>query len=64
LALTRLQDCVAGLPYIAAIKYLVERRGLVAARTRPPQPLLDAEQRATLDRRLAAHEDLAPWLGP
>jgi 4-hydroxy-tetrahydrodipicolinate synthase len=64
LALTRLQDCVAGLPYIAAIKHLVERRGLVAGRTRPPQPLLDAEQRATLDRRLAAHEDLAPWLGP
>jgi 4-hydroxy-tetrahydrodipicolinate synthase len=64
LALTRLQDCVAGLPYIAAIKHLVERRGLVAGRTRPPQPLLDDEQRATLDRRLAAHEDLAPWLAP
>jgi len=64
LALTRLQDCVAGLPYIAAIKHLVERRGLPAGRTRPPQPLLDDEQRATLDRRLAAHEDLAPWLGP
>lgn len=64
LALTRLQDCVAGLPYIAAIKYLVERRGLPAGRTRLPQPVLDAEQRATLDRRLAAHEDLASWLGP
>jgi dihydrodipicolinate synthase/N-acetylneuraminate lyase len=63
LALTRLQECVAGLPYVAAIKHLVERRGLPAGRCRPPQPVLDDGQRATLDRRLAAHEDLASWLG-
>jgi 4-hydroxy-tetrahydrodipicolinate synthase len=62
LALTRLQDCLAGLPYIAAIKHLVERRGLPAGQSRPPQPALDAEQAATLDRRLAAQEDLGPWL--
>jgi hypothetical protein len=30
---------------------------------RPPQPTLDAEQAATLDRRLAAHQGLGPWLG-
>ena len=63
LALTSLQDCVAGLPYIAAIRYLVERRGLPAGQSRPPQAVLDAGPRATLDRRLAAHEHLAPWLG-
>jgi 4-hydroxy-tetrahydrodipicolinate synthase len=63
LALTSLQECVAGLPYIAAIRYLVERRGLAAGQSRPPQAVLDAGQRATLDRRLAAHEQLAPWLG-
>ncbi|HZD73080.1 MAG TPA: dihydrodipicolinate synthase family protein [Actinomycetota bacterium] len=63
LVLTRLQDCLAGLPYIAAIKYLVGRRGLPAGHSRPPLSTLDAEQAATLDRRLAVHEDLGPWLG-
>lgn len=63
LALTRLQDCLAGLPYIAAIKHLVERRGLPGGQSRPPQPTLDAGQAATIDRRLAVHEDLGPWLG-
>jgi dihydrodipicolinate synthase/N-acetylneuraminate lyase len=62
LVLTRLQGCVAGLPYIAAIKHLVERRGLPAGQSRPPQPALDVEQAATLDRRLAAQEDLGAWL--
>jgi 4-hydroxy-tetrahydrodipicolinate synthase len=62
LVLTRLQDCVAGLPYIAAIKYLVERRGLPAGQSRPPQSVLTAEQAAVLDRRIAASEDLGPWL--
>ena len=62
LALTTLQDCLAGLPYIAAIKYLVERRGLAAGQSRPPQPALDAGQAATLDRRLGAREELRPWL--
>jgi 4-hydroxy-tetrahydrodipicolinate synthase len=63
LALTRLQACVDGLPYIAAIKHLVERRGLPARQSRPPQALLDTEQRATLDQRLAADEELVAWLG-
>jgi dihydrodipicolinate synthase/N-acetylneuraminate lyase len=62
LALTRLQACLDGLPYIAAIKHLVERRGPGPGQSRPPQALLDAGQRATLDRRLAADEELGAWL--
>jgi 4-hydroxy-tetrahydrodipicolinate synthase len=62
LILTRLQSCVAGLPYVAAIKHLVECRGLRGGQSRPPQQTLTAEQAATLDRRLAAQEDLRPWL--
>jgi dihydrodipicolinate synthase/N-acetylneuraminate lyase len=60
--LTRLQRCLAGLPYVAAIKHLVGRRGLPGGASRPPQSELTAEQAELLDGRLDAAEDVKAWL--
>jgi len=62
--LNKLHTSLDGLPFVGAVKYLVERRGFPAGETRAPQPLLDAEQSAALERRLEAAEDLGPWLEP
>lgn len=64
LTLARLREAMAGLPSVGAVKYLVERRGLPAGATRAPQPSLGPEQAAALEGRLAALEELAPWLEP
>ncbi|HXF56896.1 MAG TPA: dihydrodipicolinate synthase family protein [Actinomycetota bacterium] len=62
--LARLKEAMAGLPSVGAVKYLVERRGLPAGATRAPLPALGPKQAAALEERLAALDDLAPWLEP
>jgi 4-hydroxy-tetrahydrodipicolinate synthase len=62
LTLTRLQQCLAGVPYIAAVKHLVVRRGLPGGAGRPPQPDLAEEERARLNGWLDAAEDVKAWL--
>ena len=37
-ALIRLQGCLEGIPYVAGVKHLVERRGHPGRATRAPQP--------------------------
>jgi dihydrodipicolinate synthase/N-acetylneuraminate lyase len=63
-SLARLHDSFAGLPFVGAVKHLMERRGLPAGLTRAPQPRLTPEQAGALDRRLAAFEDVRPWIEP
>ena len=60
--LARLHDSLAGVPFVGAVKHLMERRGLQAGMTRAPQPRLTPEQAGALDRRLAAFGDVRPWL--
>lgn len=64
LAVARLQALVSGLPYIASVKYLLERRGLPGGSPRAPVPSLTAAQRTQLDTRVAACDSLTPWLTP
>lgn len=61
---TRLQRVLAGLPYVAAAKHLLELRGLPGGSPRSPLPGLSDEQRAALDRRLDGDGALARWLVP
>ena len=52
-------------PIVSAIrKHLVRRRGLPAGLTRPPVASLTPDEALALDRRVAAFEDLGPWLEP
>lgn len=64
LTAARLQQALAGLPYIAAAKHLLAVRKLPGGHTHPPLPDLTAEQRTTLDQRLASDPTLHPWLTP
>lgn len=64
LSVVRLVRCVAGLPYLGAIKHLVRRRGLPGGDLRAPQPALSEEQEAELDARLSWVDELAEWLVP
>ena len=64
LTLARLHDAVSRLPFVGAVKHLMQRRGLAPGLTRPPQPLLTGEQAGALDRALAAFEDVGLWLEP
>lgn len=60
----RLHACIEGMPYLGAIKYLCRRRGLPGGRMRLPQPGVSPEQAFEIDRRLAAIDELQPWLLP
>jgi len=62
--LARLHDAVAGLPFVGAVKHLMQRRGLTSGLTRAPLSLLTEDQAGALDRTLAALEDVRPWLEP
>jgi dihydrodipicolinate synthase/N-acetylneuraminate lyase len=64
LTIARLQAALAGFPYVASAKHLLERRGLPGGPTRAPLPALTDEQRKWLDDRLDAIESLRPWLRP
>jgi dihydrodipicolinate synthase/N-acetylneuraminate lyase len=63
-ALARLHGCVEGVPYVAAVKHLVSRRGLPGGGTRGPQANVTSEQAEAIDRRLAALPELDRWLQP
>jgi 4-hydroxy-tetrahydrodipicolinate synthase len=62
--LNRLQTSLKGVPYVAAVKYLVERRGLPGGGTRAPQLPLAPGEVELVERRLQAALDLHPWLEP
>lgn len=64
LSVVRLQRCLAGMPYLAAIKHLVRRRGLPSGEMRAPQPPLSEEQASELDARLSLLDELSRWLVP
>jgi len=62
LTIARLQTALEGLPYIAAVKYLMGRRGLAVTAPRSPLPGLDVAARSILDARVDAIESLRPWI--
>lgn len=64
LVAARLQEALAGLPYIAAAKHLLAIRKLPGGHTHPPLPELTDDQRATLDQRVSADPTLTTWLAP
>jgi len=64
LTVARLQAAIAGVPYVAAVKHLVTRRGLPGGAPRSPLPDLTTEQARSIDDRLAAEPVLEPWLEP
>jgi dihydrodipicolinate synthase/N-acetylneuraminate lyase len=62
--LARLNGALEGSSFVGAVKHLVRRRGLPAGLTRPPVASLTPDEALALDRRLAAFDDLGPWLEP
>ena len=62
LVVARLQAALAGMPYFAAAKHLVTRRGLPGGTTRSPVPAMTPAGRAALDARLDADPALSRWL--
>jgi 4-hydroxy-tetrahydrodipicolinate synthase len=62
--LARLTGALAGVPFVGAVKHLMARRGLSPGMCRAPQSLLDAEEAALVDRRLAGLEELVSWMEP
>lgn len=64
LTIARLNSALAGLPYIATVKHLLELRGLPGGVPRSPLPALTGEDRAALDARLQADPTLQKALQP
>ncbi|MGH3187734.1 MAG: dihydrodipicolinate synthase family protein [Streptosporangiaceae bacterium] len=63
LVATRLQAAVSGLPYVAAVEWLMRTRGLPAGTgRREPMRRLTADQEATLRVRVGDDPDLSDWL--
>ncbi len=63
LVATRLQAAVSGLPYVAAVEWLMRMRGLPAGTgRREPMRQLTADQEATLRVRVGDDQDLSDWL--
>jgi dihydrodipicolinate synthase/N-acetylneuraminate lyase len=62
--LARLHGELAGVPFVAAVKHLVSRRGLPAGRCRSPQANVTPAQAGEIDRRLERWPELQPWLEP
>lgn len=63
LVAARLQAAVSGLPYVAAVEWLMRRRGLPAgAGRRAPMRDLTTDQEATLRVRVGDDPDLSDWL--
>ncbi len=61
---TRLQHAVAGLPYMAAAKCLLEMRGLPGGTSRSPLPGLSDAQRSALQQKITADSELSHWIKP
>lgn len=64
LVVARLQTALARMPYFAAAKHLMTRRGLPGGTPRSPVPALTPADRAALDSRLDADLVLSQWLRP
>ncbi|MGH3098280.1 MAG: dihydrodipicolinate synthase family protein [Streptosporangiales bacterium] len=64
LVAARLQEALAGLPYIAAAKHLLAMRKLPGGHTHAPLPELADDQRTALDGRVTGDPTLASWLAP
>lgn len=64
LVVARLQTALSRMPYFAAAKHLVTRRGLPGGTTRSPIPALTPADRAALDSRIDADPALSRWLPP
>lgn len=62
--LAKLHSSLAGVSFVGAVKHLMKRRGLAGGLARAPQSLLTPEEAGPFDRRLAAFEDVRPWLAP
>jgi 4-hydroxy-tetrahydrodipicolinate synthase len=60
--IAQLQACLAGMPYVAAIKRLVSMRGLVGGGLRAPLSALDGNRTAELERRVKAVAELGLWM--
>jgi dihydrodipicolinate synthase/N-acetylneuraminate lyase len=63
-SLARVHLACGGLSYVGAVKHLMERRGLPAGGTRPPQPSMTPDEAKLIDERLDAWDDLEPWFAP
>jgi 4-hydroxy-tetrahydrodipicolinate synthase len=61
--LARLTGALAGIPFVGGVKHLMARRGLPIGLSRAPLRLLNPEEAAEVDRRLAGLGDVASWMG-
>jgi dihydrodipicolinate synthase/N-acetylneuraminate lyase len=60
--IVRLQSCLAGLPYVPVIKYLLRLKSLPAGESRAPHLPLSEQQRGSLIDRINAVEQVSWWL--
>jgi 4-hydroxy-tetrahydrodipicolinate synthase len=58
----RFQACFTGLPYVPAIKHVLERAGFVPGHGRRPHEALQADQTAALEERVDQCKGLHEWL--
>jgi dihydrodipicolinate synthase/N-acetylneuraminate lyase len=58
----RFQACFSGMPYVPAIKHLLERAGLGSATSRRPHAALRREQALALEERVDQCKGLHEWL--
>lgn len=59
---TRLQRALAGMPYVAAAKFLLHLRGLPGGPSRSPLPDLSPDQRTSLECRIRQDPALSAWI--
>lgn len=64
LLIARLQGLLAGLPYIAGLKRLMEWRGLPSGQPRLPLPQATDDLEALLRKRITTVPELDTWLQP
>jgi 4-hydroxy-tetrahydrodipicolinate synthase len=57
-----LQSCLAGLPYVPVVKYLLRLKSLPGGESRAPHLPLSEEQRGMLIDRIKAAEQVSWWL--
>lgn len=57
-----LQSCLAGLPYVPAVKYLLRRKSLPGGESREPHLPLSEQQRTALDDRIMTAEQVSWWV--
>ena len=60
--IVHLQSCLAGLPYVPVVKYLLRLKSLPAGESRAPHQPLSETQRGALIDRIRAAEQVSWWL--